>query len=82
MAAKCLNCGYVMSTNQEIQSAVYAGIKGVGSYALDFLKAVASAAKEVAKVVGPMTVGAVAGPLNSHSIKCPKCGESERWSDV
>ena len=80
MAAKCLNCGYVMSTNQEVQSSVFETLKGVGRYTLDFMKGGASLAKEVAKIVGPF--GIVAGPMNSHSIKCPQCGEVERWDDV
>ena len=75
-----------MSTSQEIQQAVFDTVKGVGRFTLALLKGSTALAKEVAKIMaapsGGAVLGAVAGPLNSVRVKCPKCKASKRWEDA
>lgn len=78
MAARCLNCGYTMRTNQEIQSAILATFHTL-----------VDAAKELgADIVRSLLLavggGLVAAPLNvsSRPVLCPKCGAKGRWEDV
>ena len=82
MASKCLECGNKITTNQEVQHAVYETVKGIGTFALNVLKAAPKLVKElILRGIGPKP-GFAAGPLNSMDIKCPNCGATGRWQDV
>ncbi len=79
MAARCLNCGYTMRTNQEIQSAILATFHTLVDAAKEL------GAEIVRSLLGAVGgVGAVAAPLNvsSRPVPCPKCGAKGRWEDV
>ena len=68
MAMKCLSCGYKMKTWQEVtQIATETLLRYLG---------VASTSDKAFKA------GAVAGPANQLSIKCPKCESTGRWEDA
>lgn len=89
MAIVCLNCGYRMKSNQEIQSAI---IKS-GYDLVEWMKTlkvtvVTIAVKVLLWILGglqsQLSQNIFAGHLNSgpNKVKCPNCGVEGRWSDV
>jgi len=67
MAMKCLNCGYEMSTAQEVQSTALHVAQGILSVIQPIAGAVAGTANS--------SLG------KSKGVKCPNCGEYGRWTD-
>lgn len=90
MAVKLVSCGYVMRTNQEVQSAIISA----GYTIVDFLMSVATIVMGfVGSIVGAIfggvlssgnREGLVAAPLNllSRPVPCPKCGVTGKWEDI
>jgi hypothetical protein len=80
MAMKCLACGYVMKTNQEIQSAVHKA----GWDMADWLKEISGTILGGIVRVLFQPQGAFAGHANSgqRAIPCPQCGQKGRWEDA
>lgn len=72
MAVKCVNCGYVMKTNQEIQST-----------AMKFMKDLVGILVKV--IGGSVTAKVTAGMLNSdnygNGVPCPKCKATQQFED-
>ena len=81
MAMKCLNCGYIMSTAQEIQSTALHFVKGVRDEVVDTVSKISELGAGDAVVAN--AVGGIANTEigNSKGVKCPKCGEYGRWTD-
>ncbi len=67
MAVKCCSCNYVMSTKQEIQSAIIKA--GFDIRDIFFGGLVQNA------LAGHLNSG-------RNAIKCPRCGEKGRFEDV
>lgn len=69
MSVKCLNCGYEMSTYQEVTSTL-------AHIASGFLKGSSNDNKK--SILGGIMNQEVG---NSKGVKCPNCGEVGRWED-
>ncbi|NFE74690.1 hypothetical protein FC758_12375 [Clostridium botulinum] len=65
MAVKCLNCGYEMSTYQEVTSTLSHITSGIFG-------------KSRENVFGGVMNQEIG---TSRGVKCPKCGEVGRWED-
>lgn len=77
MAARCLNCGYTMQTNQEVQSAVIATFHTL-------VDAAKKLGVEILSLLLPFGGALVAAPLNegSHPVACPRCKATRQWEDA
>ena len=78
MAVKCLNCGYEMSTYQEVTSTLAHIASGI------FGSTIGQNTRN--NKVSGLSCGFLGGFMNqglgtSKGVKCPKCGEIGRWED-
>lgn len=68
MSIKCLNCGYYMSTFDEVKRFASELVVRIGPA---LLNAVLSRGH-----------GFSAHPMNAMEVSCPNCGARGRWEDV